>query len=369
MIDKKRILRSPAVQSVLCSLFCIIAGLLIGYIVLLFINPQGATKAITSIIKNYFWYPNSLMTKRAFGNTLVKASPLLMCSLSVLFAYKTGLFNIGSCGQYTVGICATLIFALKFHCPWFICILAAIITGGFWGSISGFLKAKYNVNEVISCIMLNWIGLYLVNTILTSVKEPTSPYTYGLASKSPESMIPTLGMGALFGKNKYVSIGIFIAVIAAIAVWIVLDKTKFGYEIKATGLNKNAARYCGMNENKNIVLTMTIAGGLAGAGAGIFYLTGFQPWEVSATVLPAVGFNGLASAFLGGLNPIGTIFSSYFIQHITDGGALVDKSVYSPQISDLISSIIIYLCGFVLFLKYFLNSILDRAEKSTGEKK
>ena len=154
----------------------------------------------------------------------------------------------------------------------------------------------------------------------------------------------------------------------AVIVWVVLEKTKFGYELKATGMNKQAAKYCGMREKRNIILTMMIAGGLAGFGAAIFYLTGIEQWMVQQTSVPAIGFNGIAAAFLGGLNPIGTIFSSYFIQHITSGGTYVDKTMYCTQISDLISAFIIYLCGFVLFFKLWLNRFLDRREERQNRK-
>lgn len=364
--EKKQFLKNPLVQSVLTSLFCIFAGLLIGFIVLLIINPNEAGKAISVIIKNYFWYSKAAMTKRALGTTLVKTAPLLMCSLSVLFAYKTGLFNIGAAGQYVAGAGLAMYFALKLGAPWYVCLVMAVLAGAVLGSISGFLKAKCNVNEVISCIMLNWISLYCVNMLLSPVKEPTSPHVVALLNTNPKGALPSLGLGALFGKNKYVTVAIFLAVIMAVIIWILLDKTKFGYELKATGLNKHAAKYCGMNENRNIIVTMAIAGGLAGMGAAFYYLSGFEQWSCSSTNLPAMGFNGIAAAFLGGLHPIGAIFSSYFIQHITDGGTLINKSVYSSQISDLISSIIIYLCGFVLFLKMVLNNILAKKEKETA---
>ena len=364
--EKKQFLKNPLVQSVLTSLFCIFAGLLIGFIVLLIINPNEAAKAISVIIKNYFWYTKPVMTKRALGTTLVKTAPLLMCTLSVLFAYKTGLFNIGAAGQYVAGAGISIYFALKLGAPWYVCLPMAVLAGALLGSISGFLKAKCNVNEVISCIMLNWISLYCVNMLLSPVKEPTSPHVVALLNTNPKGALPTLGLGSLFGKNKYVTIAIFLSVIMAVIIWILLDKTKFGYELKATGLNKHAAKYCGMNENRNIIVTMAIAGGLAGMGAAFYYLSGFEQWSCSSTNLPAMGFNGIAAAFLGGLHPIGAIFSSYFIQHITDGGTLINKSVYSSQISDLISSIIIYLCGFVLFLKTILNNVLAKKEKETA---
>ena len=147
-----------------------------------------------------------------------------------------------------------------------------------------------------------------------------------------------------------------------------LEKTKFGYELKATGFNKNAAKYCGMNEKRNIIVTLAIGGALASIGAAFLYLTGYEQWNCSTSSVPAMGFNGIAAAFLGGLNPIGSILSSYFIQHITVGGAYVDKTLYSSQISDLISAIIIYLCGFVFFMKYALNKYLTKKEEKQAQK-
>ncbi len=178
-------------------------------------------------------------------------------------------------------------------------------------------------------------------------------------------MLPSLGLGALFYDNQYVAIAIPLAVVMAVVIWVVLDKTKFGYELKATG-NNNAAKYCGMAEKRNIILSLVISGALAGMGAAMLYLTGYEQWQCSYSSVPAMGFNGIAAAFLGGLNPIGSIFASFFIQHITAGGAYVDKSMYCAQISDLISALIIYLCGFVLFMKNVMSSICRQAGGKGG---
>ena len=336
--------------------------------VLLIINPAGAGEAIRTIVENFLYYPSAAARLRYLGNTLVKTAPLLMCSLSVLFAYKVGLFNIGAAGQYVIGAGASLYCALGFGLPWYVCLLAAIAAGAVLGAISGLLKAYRNVNEVISCIMLNWISLYLVNALLSQVKETASPYTFTLSSTNPDAILPSLGLGALFSDNQYVTIAIPLTVIVAVGIWVLLEKTKLGYELRATGCNKFAAKYCGMKEKRNIILTMAIAGGLAGMGAATLFLTGFEQWQVTQSAVPAMGFNGIAAAFLGGLNPIGAIFSSYFIQHITNGGAYVDKTMYSAQISDLISALIIYLCGFVLFFKVFMNSRLDRRDEKRRAK-
>ena len=360
---KKNLLKNSGVQSLIASLVCIVLGLLIGYVVLLFINPAGAGEAIVTVVKNFFTYSKTETQMKYLGNTLVKTAPLLMCSLSILFAYKVGLFNIGAAGQYCAGVGMALFAALGLGLPWWLCMICAMAAGALLGAISGLLKAYCNVNEVISGIMLNWIVLYLVNMLLTLVKEETSPYTFHISTVNTAALIPSLGLGKLFTNNQYVTIAIPMAMIVAVLVWVVLDKTRFGYELKATGNNKNAAKYCGMAEKRNIILTLIIGGALAGLGAAMFYLTGFEQWQCSTSSVPAMGFNGIAAAFLGGLHPVGAILSSFFIQHITVGGAYVDRSMYCAQISDLISAIIIYLCGFVLFMKHAMNTGIARREE------
>ena len=356
MKNKSPLLKRDGFQSLLSSLICVILGVFLGYIVLLLINPEGAWKAIVAVLKNFFFYPAGPARMKYFGSTLVKTAPLVMCSLSILFAYKVGLFNIGAAGQYVAGVGACLYAALALKWGWLPCMLIAICAGMLLGGISGVLKAYCNVNEVISGIMLNWIGLYLVNILLTNVKEPTSPYTIKIAAGNPKAIMPSLGLDKLFGNNQYVTIGIPLAIIAAIVIYVILERTQFGYELRATGNNKNAAKYAGMKEKRNIIVTLIIGGGLAGLGAALLYLTGIEEWSCSQSSVPGMGFNGIAAAFLGCLNPIGSLLSSFFIQHITNGGGYVDKTLYSSQISDLISAIIIYLCGFVLFFKTFMNS-------------
>ena len=320
---KKNLLKNNGVQSLIASLVCIVLGLFIGYIVLLFINPTGAGNAIVTIVKNFMTYNRPQAQLKYMGNTLVKTAPLLLCSLSILFSYKVGLFNIGAAGQYCAGVALALYTALG----------------------------------------LGWITLYLTNMLLTKVKEETSPYTLVLNTTNPNAVLPSLGLGKLFNNNQYVGLAIPLAIIIAIVVLIVLEKTRFGYELRATGYNKNAAKYCGMAEKRNIILSLGISGALAGLGAAMLYLTGYEQWQCSTSSVPGMGFNGIAAAFLGGLNPIGSIFSSFFIQHITAGGAYVDKSMYCSQISDLISAIIIYLCSFVLFFKTVMNRGIAKSEE------
>ena len=353
--EKKSILENEAALAIISSLLCIVAGLLIGFVVLLIIHPASAGEGIVTILKNFFTYPSKPAQLKYLGSTLVKTAPLLMCALSIQFCYQAGLFNIGAAGQYVVGAGAALYGALSLNLPWFVCMLMAMAAGAVYGCIVGVLKAYCNVNEVISGIMLNWIGLYLVNMLLAGVKEVASPYTVSVASTNATALIPSMGLDKLFANNKYVTIAIPLSVIIAIILWVILNKTVMGYEIRGTGLNKDAARYAGMKEKKNLILTLIIGGALAGLGAAFLYLSGYEQWSTTQSSVPGMGFNGIAATFLGGLNPIGTIFASYFIQHITSGGSYLDKAVYPSQISDLISAIIIYLCGFVLFFKTSIN--------------
>ena len=361
--EKTPLIRQSGFQTLLSSLICVLGGLIIGYIVLLLIEPSGAFGAITAIMKSFFRYPGKMMLKY-FGQTLVRTVPLLMCSLSVLFAYKVGMFNIGVAGQYVAGACGCLYAALAWKLPWLPCLLIGMAAAGLLGAISGLLKTKCNVNVVISGIMLNWITLYLTNLILGKVKSPNSPYTLELRGSNPGALLPRLGLDKLFNNEKSVTIAIPLAVIIAVAIWFVLSKTKFGYELKATGHNYHAARYAGMKENWNIILTMFIAGALAGLGAGMLFLTGIENWETTTSSVPAMGFNGIAVAFLGGLSPIGSILSSFFIQYITFGGGNVDLQVYSSQISSLISSLIIYLCAFVGFFKFFIQERIRKKDEA-----
>lgn len=360
--DKKpSFFKRDDVISVLSALICIAVGFLIGYIVLLVIDPDEAGRAILTIIENFFYFPRKEISLEYFGSTLVKTAPLLMCTLSIVFANKVGLFNIGASGQYTIGAGCALFLALYLKMPWVVCMAAAMAGGVLLGALTGFLKVTFNVSEVISGIMLNWISLYGVNMLLTKVKEGSTPFTIILENNADAALLPRMGLDRLFSGNRYVTIAVIISLLAAVAVWFFYKKTVMGYEFKATGLNVNAARYAGMKEKRNIILTMAVSGGLAALGAVFMYLCGIEQWDCGQVAVPFIGFNGIAAAFLGGVHPIGAIFSSYFIQHIASGGAYVNRMVYSPKMSDMIIAIIIYSCSFGFFIRNLI--------KKTGTKK
>ena len=362
-----------SVQTVMAALLCILIGLVVGLVALFIINPEHAIdQGFMRIIQGGFYdFPYGV------GRTLVNAAPLIMTGLSVAFAFKTGLFNIGAAGQYTLGAFGGLYCALVLHLPWFVCLLVSALFGAVWGAIPGFFKAYLNINEVITSIMFNWIGLYLVNEIIygngTGVMyDSRNTRTWNLRRmEGAEGVtIPDFGLNDMFQTNS-TTIAIFLSIVVAILIWVVLDKTTFGYELKAVGLNKNAARYAGINEKKNLVLSMVIAGALAGFGAGLYYLSGVSEWNpLNSTTLPAMGFNGISVALLASSNPIGTIFSALFISHITVGGSFLSTRYYPTEVADLISGIIIYLCAFSMLFRGRIAKLLSggkRADKS-GEK-
>ena len=359
-----KITSSNQFKSIVSAIICALIGILVGFIILTIINAEHAPKAIATILKNFLYYKKPAMREYYLGQTLVKSVPLILCGLSVLFAYKAGLFNIGVAGQYCIAIGASLWSALAWNLPWYLCVLIAVIAAAAWGAIAGFFKAFCNMNEVIACIMLNWIGLYIVNVLMQNeiVMDTSRSETFSIAKVSPQSLLPNMGLNNLFNNNKYVTIAVPLTIIIAVIIMIVLNKTTFGYELRATGLNKNAAKYAGMKDKQNIIITMALAGALAGLAASMYYLTDIQQWKTSSSV-PAMGFTGIAVAFLGGLNPIGVIFAGFFIQHITLGGSLIDTHYYNSQIADLISAIIIYSCGFVLFFKEVITKITSKGDK------
>ena len=380
--------------SLLASVFCILAGLAIGFIVLFVLGwitmaQEGVavtfaemlqktwSSGFKAILHGGFFKAANVMGMGVRAEIL-QAAPLVMTGLSVAFAFKTGLFNIGAAGQYTVGAYFALYSALMLKLPWWACLIAAAVGGAIWGAIPGIFKAYLNVNEVISAIMFNWIGLYGVNTLIYQAGNGPmfnikTAKTLTIKQTSPASMIPSfnvkVGDANYFADMFTPTIGIFVAIAVAVLIWVVLNKTVFGYELKACGHNKDAAKYAGINEKRNIVLSMTIAGALAGLGAGLFFLSGSKEWEpLVSTALPAAGFNGISVALLASSNPVGCIFSALFISHITVGGGFMDASVFPSEVADIISGVVIYLCAFSMLFKSGIAKIFKGKPKAlTGK--
>ena len=350
---KRRSLRIPISTNILASLISIGVGLIVGLILLFVLNAKAAGGAFISLVTTGF------RSSDKFAKVLYQAAPLIMTGLSVGFAFKTGLFNIGATGQYTVGAAMALIGAIQFQLPWYVCLLLALIGGAIWGIFPGLFKALFNVNEVITSIMFNWIAMFAVNLTINNLPMMLAKYwggaqmdrTANLAQANPNALIPRMGLDVLM-KSNYMNISIFIAILFAIVAWIILSKTTFGYELKACGFNRNASIYAGINAKRNIVLSMVIAGAFAGVGGGLYFLAGTGQYTLLKQLL-AAGFNGIPVALLATSNPIGTIFSAFFVSYIQVGGDAMQPD-FVKEIIDIIISVIIYLAAFALLTRDLL---------------
>lgn len=369
MSKMKRMLAGRGAVSAASSLIAIVVGLVFGFIILLISNPSQAVHGIGIIAAGGF---NGGL--KGIGQVLYYATPLIMTGLSVGFAFKTGLFNIGAAGQLMVGgfVAVYVGHNAQNFIPgwalWIVALLAAMVAGGIWGAIPGFFKAKLNVNVVIACIMCNYIGMYGVNYLIknSNIYDQLKNQTVNIG----QAAIPRWGLDKIFYslKGNYhdaasVNGGIIIAIVLAIAVYIVLNKTTFGYELKACGYNRHASRYAGINESRSILLSMVIAGALAGIGGGLMYLAPANGLHIRVEeILSTEGFNGIPVALLGLSNPIGIIFSGLFIAYISQGGYYLQRLNYMPEIIDIIIAAIIYFSAFSLLVKNMIGRVTKRRE-------
>jgi simple sugar transport system permease protein len=348
----KRNTENPRFHTILASLSSIGFGFIFGLLLLLILKPGEAFYGLTRILIT------GVSTPEKFGKVLYMAAPLVMTGLAVGFAFKTGLFNIGASGQYLMGAFFAIFTGIIFGFPWWLAIIAAAIGGAIWGCVPGIFKALLNVNEVITAIMFNWIGLFAVNLLVKNTPKLLADYygagtadrTANLQQANPKAIIPDLGLSSI---SNYLNISIFLTIIIAIIVFIILNKTIFGYELKAVGINRNASKYAGINEKRNIILSMTIAGALAGIGGAIYYLSGVGNYTVLKRLDP-MGFNGIPVALLASSDPIGIIFSALFVSYIQVGGEAMQPE-FSSEVIGIIIAVIIYLSAFSLFFKEIIS--------------
>ncbi len=358
MEKKHNLLEFKGISSFISSLMAIAAGLLFGLVILLISNAKDAFPAFLTILVGGF-----SQGSRGIGQVIYYATPIIMTGLSVGFAFKTGLFNIGASGQFTCGAFAAIYIGIKWtfippEMHWLVALFGAMAAGAVWGAGPGLLKAFFNVNEVITSIMMNYIGMYLVNmTIVKTVYDALKNQSKPVAKSA---ILPKAGLDKLF------NIGILIAVLAVIIVYIILQKTTFGYELKACGSNKNASRYAGINEKKSIILSMVIAGALSGLGGGLLYLSGSGKYLQVLDILSPEGFSGISVALLGMSHPIGILFSGLFIAHLTVGGFNIQLYNFVPEVIDMIIAVIIYCGAFALMFKQLINRFFTRTIEGTA---
>ncbi|MBM7550981.1 ABC transporter permease [Peptoniphilus gorbachii] len=338
----------------LYTVLAIILGILIGSIILL-VSGTNPIEAYKVIFFGAFGKPKYISW------TIVKAVPLILTGLSVAFAFNTGLFNIGAEGQYIVGSIGALVVGLLVDLPpvlhGLVALLAGALCGYIWGAIVGILKAKFEVNEVISSIMMNWIGFYLSNYLLSFpiLRNIESDNSYSIKNTASIKILgawKTSEAGrAVLANNKFlrdilnppVNFGIIIAIVAALVIWYILKKTTLGYELRAVGFNDKAAEYGGISINKSIVTSMGIAGILAGL-AGAITVLGVSGNIGIMAGQEGYGFDGMAVALIAGNNPLGTIPAALLYAGLTyGGGKLTTIGTYSEVVKIIVGIMILFI--------------------------
>ncbi len=410
-MNKTSFLDKEATRSVLASLLAILIGMLVGGIVIVIVgltNPslgiKGAWEGIRLVVGGLFATGRNTAGKltfgfnpTSFGNMLFRAVPLIMTGLSVALGNKVGLFNIGASGQYLAGTAGSLYVALTLPTSifpvwlvWLLAFLFGMLCGALWGAIPGLLKAFLNINEVLACIMTNWIAanvvtwffdvsnlknmlegtksgyVYKTSTVLNDVVIDGIRSTVGTAVPEGATVTAThggvatakMGLDKLFSGSQ-VNAGILVAILIAIVIYILLSKTTLGYQMKACGANRYAARYAGIRDKRNIVLTMAIAGALSAAGGALYYLSGNTEffWNTYQS-LPAEGFNGIPVALLAINNPLGVMFAAMFMSMLQIcGQKLTELTAYNEYITNVIIAVIVYLAAFMLVIKTWIAKL------------
>lgn len=373
-------------KSVLASLIAILIGMAVGAVIILIVGIfnsnlglKGALEGIQLVFGGLFSTGRNAAGTLTFGfnstnmgNMLFRATPLILTGLSVAVAFKTGLFNIGAPGQYLMGTAATLILALSIPTKvvpaplvWVIAFVGGCLAGAIWGCIPGLVKAFLNINEVLACIMTNWIAANVVTWLFDKgslfenlqnhVENTKTAYIYKTSFNGVQTA--KLGLDKLFPGSQ-VNGGIVVAIIIAILVYILMTKTTLGYQLKACGASRHAARYAGIADKRNIVLSMAIAGALSGAAAALYYLSGNTEfyWTSAYQTLPATGFNGIPVALLAASHPIGVIFAGCFMSMLDIVGLqMTNLTAYNEYITDVIIALIVYLSAFSLVIRMLIS--------------
>ncbi|MCL1820939.1 MAG: ABC transporter permease [Oscillospiraceae bacterium] len=342
-------------KRVITSLMAVAAGLLAGAILILISGHDP-------VAGYYNLFRGGLITIQRIGNSLALSTTLILTGLSVAFAFRTGLFNIGAAGQMLIGGLSATVFALFVPAPRFVMIpcviLAALLGGAVWGAIPGFLKALFNVNEVVGTIMMNWIAYWIVSVFVRTT-IPESEYVTTVSRPITGDMSLRVGWLTNIFSGSFINIGLFIAVIAAIVIHFLLNKTTLGFELKSVGFNRHGAEYAGIPVNRSIVLAMTIAGGLAGLAGVTFYL-GYQH-NMQVNVLPPQGYDGIAISLLGLGTPAGVVISAIFFGIMQAGKNFMSaQTQIPPEIADTIIAVIIYFAATAILMRRLIDYLGKR---------
>lgn len=390
--DLKKITEKEGFRSASASLLSVLIGVTAGAVIIMLIallsseiSFKNGIEGVKLLFFGVFSKGRNPAGELLFGfngtnagNMLFRATPVIMTGLSVSFAFKAGLFNIGTPGQYLIGTAATLITALSIPSDvvppviiWLLSFLSGMLFGALWGIIPGIFRAYLNINEVLSSIMTNWIAANLVTLIFenSSFRNGAESGKVGYIMKTSSNGVATatLGLDRIF-EGSQINSGILVACLFAVIVYVVISKTVFGFELRTCGSNRYAAEYAGIKSKSRIVSVMALSGALSGAGAALYYLSGNTEffWSTYQS-LPAEGFRGIPIALLALSNPIGVIFSGTFMSALSIAGQqLKNFTSYSEYLTDIIIAIIVYVSAFSLIIKNLLSKRSSFRLKSTS---
>lgn len=349
--------------SILPSLVSVLVGIFLGWYILFLTDPSYSLAGIGLVLSGGFTDGVS-----GIGILLCTAAPIILTGLSVGFSIQTGLFNIGASGQFTVGAFTAILLGIKLGAlsaplPCIFAVLGGMLAGALWGFITGALKAVFKVNEIISGIMLNYIGMLLVNLLIRSfIYDSTFNRSMSVPDSAQfhrdifEKLLPGCRVNACF----------FIALFLVILIKLLLDRTTTGYELKMTGKNRFACHYAGINDNKNIMLSTAISGALAGVGGALMYLSDYGDHMIVVESILQQGFTGISVALLGMNDPIGILIAGLFIAHISVGGNYLQLFSYTPDLVNMIIAIIVYCGALVLPIRVLFEMLSARIRRRKG---
>lgn len=367
-IDFKQVTRD-AWQALRLPLLAIFFGLVVGAIAMIWVGLQegiGFGNALMKPLQGYAVLFKSVFGSfYDFGEALVYMIPLILTGLAIAFAFRCGLFNIGAEGQFIAGTFAAAYVGFTFNelpslLQLSLAILAACVAGGLWAMIAGWLKARRGVHEVITTIMLNHIAFYLYNFLVSDKDWFKADNYQGSHAINPAIRIPRIG---LFAPSR-AHWGLLIALLVAVVVYFILWKTRTGFEVRAVGLSKDAARYAGINVARNFIIAMIISGALAGLGGGL-HLLGTQRRAGQLGMFPNYGFDGIAVSLIGQNHPAGVVLSAFLFAMMKRGAPLMQSQAgIAKEVVAIVQASIIFFVAADQMVKWFLTR---RAKKVKGE--
>ena len=357
--------KAAKARKVLVPLVAVAMGFVLGSIVVL-LTGKNPLLMFNAIIRGLTGIDISGggFNPRHIGELVIQAMPIILTGLSVGFAFRTGLFNIGAEGQLMMGSLAATAVALTVKAPAFIHVplimAAGMGAGAAWGAIPGFLKARFNVHEVVVTIMLNYTALHINNwTILNVFKSVDRVKT---AEFPATALLKDQWLAGLTNGSR-LNWGFIPVVLAIIAFWFILEKTTFGFSLRAVGFNKDGAKYAGMKVNRNIVLSMVIAGAFAGL-AGAIITTGTFSFGRTLSAAEGYGFDGIAVALVGMTQAAGILLAGLLFGVLKSAGPLMQSAGIPREIGGIIQASIVMFVA----MKLGIERILDLARGKRAAK-